>query len=179
MKEELLVPIFGYLSSYDVRFLSSLRVFLIKMGPKNCCLFSLHACETAVRDVEVDFHGERRVITVQPGDSILEAVSGRLLCLLCFLARVINVFLASSFGQSEFSTTGVYATEKLPWAPDFMSASTRLQVERLTMLLPLLVKFFSGACVFDLYFLRVAIEGTRRSSLALRYIFPPQFLRAC
>lgn len=26
-------------------------------------------------DVEVDFHGERRVITVQPGDSILEAVS--------------------------------------------------------------------------------------------------------
>ncbi len=25
-------------------------------------------------DVEVDFHGERRVITVQPGDSILEAV---------------------------------------------------------------------------------------------------------
>lgn len=26
-------------------------------------------------DVEVDLHGERRVITVQPGDSILEAVS--------------------------------------------------------------------------------------------------------
>lgn len=26
-------------------------------------------------DVEVDLHGERRFITVQPGDSILEAVS--------------------------------------------------------------------------------------------------------
>lgn len=28
-------------------------------------------------DVEVDLHGERHVITVQPGDSILEAVSCR------------------------------------------------------------------------------------------------------
>lgn len=52
-------------------------------------------------DVEVDFHGERRVITVQPGDSILEAVSAKLTLLLYSYCTRLLAASAAKLSVSE------------------------------------------------------------------------------